>query len=118
MSLTTSPRIEVAACELDMAIDDDELTFIFVRWGEAGQYLDITRDCEEGRTYLEFCDQGAGFYPDRVEISFADGTLVVQLDPTQTLGPDVQESRIHISLSRVSPDIELLHACISLLGSK
>jgi hypothetical protein len=118
MSLTTSPRIEVAACELDMAIDDDELTFIFVRWGEAGQYLDITRDCKAGRTYLEFCDQGAGFYPDHVEISFADGTLAVQLDQAQSLGPGMQESGIHISLSRVSPDIELLHACISLLSSK
>ncbi|MNC77058.1 hypothetical protein D3C75_1289150 [compost metagenome] len=49
---------------------------------------------------------------------FADGILAVQLGPTQTLGPDVQESRIHISLSKVSPDIESLHACISFLSSR
>lgn len=118
MSSTASQLIEVTASELDMAIDDDELTFLFVRWGQTGQYLDITRECGEGGTYLEFCDQGAGFYPDSIEMTFADGILAVQLGPTQTLGPNVQESRIHISLSKVSPDIESLHACISFLCSR
>lgn len=94
--------IKVVAQSLDTSVDDDEgLSSVFIKWGAAGQYVDLTREEDGEKVYCEFFDQANGAEFDSIKFNYSNKTLALDVAPPETFVRGQQEHRAEIDLNRV-----------------
>lgn len=94
--------IKVVAQSIDTSLDDDEgLSSVFIKWGPAGQYVDLTRESDGEKIYCEFFDQANGAEFESIKFNYSNKVFALDVAPPETFVRGQQEHSAEIDLRRI-----------------
>ncbi|WP_158937442.1 hypothetical protein [Burkholderia sp. S171] len=105
--------IKAIAQSIDISLNDDEaLSSLYIKWGPIGQYIDITREDDDGGIYCEVSDQANGAEFESIKFKYSKKLLVLEVTPPETLIQGTQEYQIDIDLDGVAFDEQKFVECL------
>lgn len=95
--------MKVKATDIDYVIsDDDELSYVYIKWGEQGCYIDITKEENEDDIYCELFDQSNGRPFETIAYELKDKILKISVQPPESLTRQGLLNTILLDISSVS----------------
>lgn len=105
--------IMVKAQFVETSLNDDEgRSSLFIKWGPAGQYIDLVREESGGKIYCELFDQANGAEFESIRFNYSENLLVLEVTPPEAFVRAQAEHRVEIALDGASVGGRELKNCL------